>query len=105
MSSEASSEQLCVRKGAGYDEVYLSGKDDLSTSYDERVPSANPPSEKENEDSDVDVDVDRLESGTSEDSNSEENVENAESPIQLSLVLTVLGSSFFPLCGQSMTLI
>ena len=30
MSSEASSEQLCVHEGAGYDEVYLSGQDDLA---------------------------------------------------------------------------
>ena len=38
MSSEASSEQLCVCKGAGYDEVYPSGQDDPNASYTERVP-------------------------------------------------------------------
>ena len=38
MSSEASSEQLCVHKGAGYDEVYPSGQDDPNASYIERVP-------------------------------------------------------------------
>nr|POF11311.1 hypothetical protein CFP56_75036 [Quercus suber] len=54
MSSEVSSEQLCVRKGTGYDEVYPSGQDDPGTSYDERVPSANSPSVEEEKDSDVD---------------------------------------------------
>ena len=44
MSSEALSEQLCVREGAGYDEVYLSGQDDPVTFYSERVPSVNSPS-------------------------------------------------------------
>ena len=44
MSSEASSEQLCVRKGVGYDKVFPSGQDDPSTSYDERDSSANSPS-------------------------------------------------------------
>ena len=38
----------------GYDEVYLSDKDDPDTSYDESIPSANSPSTKEDEDSDVD---------------------------------------------------
>ena len=40
MSNEASSEQSCVRKGAGYDKVYPSGQNDLDTSYSERVLSA-----------------------------------------------------------------
>nr|POE74991.1 hypothetical protein CFP56_26568 [Quercus suber] len=61
MSSEASSEQLCVRKGTGYDEVYPSGQDNPGTSYDERVPSANSPSVEEEKDSDVD----RSKSGSS----------------------------------------
>ena len=35
MSSEVSSDQSCVCDRAGDDEVYLSGQDDLGTSYDE----------------------------------------------------------------------
>ena len=54
MSSEASSEQQCVREGPGCDEVFLSGQDDPDTSYDEMVQFANLPSTKENEDLDVD---------------------------------------------------
>lgn len=78
MSSEASSEQSCVRKGAGYDEVYPLGHNDPSTSYDERVPSGNSPSEEE----DKDLEVDESKSGTAGDSNNEEIVENAESLIK-----------------------
>jgi len=78
MSSEASSEQLCVREGVGYDEVYSSGQNDLGASYSKRVPSANLPSEEEDEDSDVD----KSESDTNRDSDGEENVENVESPIR-----------------------
>ena len=78
MSSEASSEQSCVREGAGYDEVYPSGQNDLDTSYGERVPSANSPSMEEDEDSNVDG----SESGSSRGSNREKNVENAEPLIQ-----------------------
>ena len=47
MSSEASSKQLCVREEAGYDEVYPSCQDDLDSSYFEKVPSTNSPSEEE----------------------------------------------------------
>ena len=36
MSSEVSSEQLCVHEEQGYDEVYQSGQDDLGTSYLEK---------------------------------------------------------------------
>ena len=54
MPSEALSEQSCIREGAGYDEVYLSGQDDPNASYPERDPCANSPSEEENEDSDED---------------------------------------------------
>ena len=54
MSSEASSDQSCVRDGVGYDEVYSSGQDDLGTSYDEQVPSSNSSSAKGDEDVDVD---------------------------------------------------
>ena len=57
MSSEASSEQSCVRNGASYDEVYLSSQNDLGTSFDERVLSSNSPSTEE--DGDVDVDGSR----------------------------------------------
>ena len=77
MSSEASSEQSCLRKGAGYDKVYPSGQDDPSTSYDERVPSANSPFVEEDED----LDVDGSEGDSGGDSNGED-VDNAEPPIQ-----------------------
>ena len=72
--SSASSEQSCVQEGANYDEVYPLGQDDLNTSSDERVPSANSPSTKE----DDDLDVDRSES----DSNEDEDIGNDEPPIQ-----------------------
>ena len=36
--SSVSSEESCVRKGAGYDKVFLLGQDDPSTSSDERNP-------------------------------------------------------------------
>ena len=71
MSSEASSDQSCVRKGAGCDEVYLLGQDDPSTSYEEQVPSSNLPSTEEDEDMDVD--------GLVGDSN-DEGIVNAEPP-------------------------
>ena len=54
MSSEVSSDQLCVRDGAGYDEVYMLGRDEPGTSYDERLPSSNSPSMEGDEDVDVD---------------------------------------------------
>ena len=54
MSSEVSSDQSCVRDGAGYDELYSSGQDDLGTSYDEQVPSSNSSSAEGDEDVDVD---------------------------------------------------
>lgn len=78
MSSKVSSKRSCVRKGAGYNKVYPLGQDDPGASYPERVPSANSPFEEEEED----LDVDRLESGTSEDLDGEENIENIESPIR-----------------------
>ena len=74
MSSEGSSDQSCVRKGAGYDEVFLSSRDDPDTSYDERVLSANSPSMEEDEDLDMD--------GSKSDSNDKEDVVSAEPPIQ-----------------------
>ena len=52
MSSEALSEQSCVRKGAGYNEVYLSGQTNPGATYIERDSSANSPSEEEDEDLD-----------------------------------------------------
>nr|POF24481.1 hypothetical protein CFP56_29505 [Quercus suber] len=82
MSSEALSEQLCICKGVGYDEVYSSGQDDPDTSYDEKVSSANSPSAEEDED----LDMDGLEGGSGGDSN-EEDVDNVEPPIQ-----SVIGS-------------
>nr|POF21784.1 hypothetical protein CFP56_55865 [Quercus suber] len=57
-----------------YDEVYPFGQDDLSTSYDERVSSANSPSAEEDDDLDVD--------GSEGDSNDEEDIGSAEPPIQ-----------------------
>ena len=72
--SSASSEQLCVHEGAGYDEVYLLGQDNPGTSSDERVSSANSPLTEEDDDLDVDV----LES----DSNEDEDIGNDEPPIQ-----------------------
>ena len=72
-----SSEQSCVRKGKGYDEVYSSSQDDPDTSYDERIPSANSPSMEEDED--LDADGSKGDSGG--DSNSE-NVYYAKPPIQ-----------------------
>ena len=53
MSSEASSEQSCVREEAGYDEVFPSSWDNPGTSYDEKDSSANSPSTV---DEDLDVD-------------------------------------------------
>ena len=38
--SSASSNQSCVRDGAGYDEMYLLGHKDPDTSSEERSPSA-----------------------------------------------------------------
>ena len=89
MSSEASSEQSCVREGVGYNEVYLSGQDDLGTSYLERVLFANSSSEEEEEDSDVDG----SESSTSEDSDKE----NIESPIRSIVGPDGLRKFVFPL--------
>ena len=63
MSSEASSEQSCVREGTGYDEMFLAGQDDPYTSYDERVLSTNSPSTNE----DGDLDVDRSEGDSNND--------------------------------------
>ena len=77
MSSEVSSEQSPVRKGADYDEVYPSGQNDFGASYLEKVPSANSPSKEEEEDSDMDGSE-----STSGDSNGEESIENVESPIR-----------------------
>ena len=74
MSCEASSEQSCVREGAGYDKVYPSGQDDPDTSYNERVPSANSPFVGEDKDLDVD--------GSDGDLNDEEDIGSAEPPIQ-----------------------
>nr|POF03666.1 hypothetical protein CFP56_34423 [Quercus suber] len=97
MSSEASSEQSCVREGAGYDDVYPSGEGNLGASSLKRVLFANSPSEEEDEDSDVDG----LESGASGDSDGEENV---ESPISSIVGPTALGSSFSHLFRRSMIL-
>ena len=73
MSSEVSSEQSCVREGAGYDEVYLSSQDDRGASYPKRVSSF--------KDEQEDLDVDESKSSTTKDSNGE-NIESVESPIR-----------------------
>nr|POE60277.1 hypothetical protein CFP56_55329 [Quercus suber] len=52
--SNVSSNQSCVREGAGYDEVFSSGQNDLGTSSEERNPSATSPSLR-----DEDLDIDR----------------------------------------------
>ena len=59
--SSASSEQLCVRKEAGYDEVFPLSQDDLSTLSDERNPSATLPSSR-----DEDLDTDGLASDSND---------------------------------------
>ena len=74
MSSEALSEQSCVREGAGYNEVFPSSQDDPDTFHDERVPSANSSSTEEDEDLDVD--------GLEGDSNDEEDIGSVEPPFQ-----------------------
>ena len=73
MSSEVSSDQSCVCNGAGYDEVYLLGLDDPSTSSSDQVSFSNSPSAE----GDEDVDVDGL-----EDDSSEEYIASAEPPSQ-----------------------
>ena len=69
--SSASSKQLYVREGAGYDEVYPLGQNDPNTSSEERVPSANSPS---TEDDDLD--------GNRSKSDSNEDIGNDEPPVQ-----------------------
>ena len=67
----ASSNQLFVREGVGYDEVFSSGQHDPGTSSEERNPSAISPSTK-----DEDLDMDRSEG------DSTEGIVNAEPLIQ-----------------------
>ena len=69
--SSASSNQSFVCEGAGYNEVFLSGQNDLGTSSEERNPSATSPSTK-----DEDLDMDRSEG------DSTEGIVNAEPLIQ-----------------------
>ncbi|KAL0008608.1 hypothetical protein SO802_010110 [Lithocarpus litseifolius] len=92
MSSEASSEQLCVHEGAGYDEVYPLGQDNLRASYPKRVPSTNSSSEEEKED----LDVDGSKSSSNEDSD-EESVENVNSSIRSVVGLDGLRKFVLPL--------
>ena len=70
--SSVSSEQSCVREGAGYNEVFLLGFNDPGTSSNERKPSTTSPSTRD-EDTDVE--------GPNGDSNGED-VDNGEPPIQ-----------------------
>ena len=73
--SSVSSEQSCVCKGTGYDEVYLLGQDNPDTySSNERIPFANSPSTEEDDDLDVD--------GLEIDSNKDEGIGSDEPPIQ-----------------------
>ena len=65
--SIASSEQSCVYEGPSYDEVYPLGQDDLDTSSEEKVLSANSPSTK-----DDDLDGNELESDSNEDIGNDE---------------------------------
>ena len=51
---------MCVRDGAGYDEVFPSGHKDPDTPSEERDPSASSPSR------DGDLEVDRLEGDSSD---------------------------------------
>ena len=90
MSNEVSSEQSCVREGAGYDEVYLSGQDNLDAFYSEGVPSAHSPSKEEDEDEDMD----ESKSDTNEDSDCKENI---ESPIRSFIGLDGLRKFILPL--------
>ena len=69
--SSALSEQSCVHKGVDYDEVFLSGQNDLGTSSDERNPLATSPSIR-----DEDLDKNRLVS------DSTNGLDGAEPPIQ-----------------------
>ena len=68
--SSASSNQLCVRDGAGYDEVFPRGQKDPETSSEERNPSATSPSRDED-----------LETVGSE-GDSSDGLDGAEPPIQ-----------------------
>ena len=54
--SSASSNQLCVREGVGYDEVFPLGQNDLGNLNEERNPLATSPSTR-----DEDLDTDRSE--------------------------------------------
>jgi len=89
--SSASSEQSCVHKGAGYNEVFSSGRDDPSTSSDERNPSASSPSTR-----DEDLDTDGSENDSTDDQ------VGAEPPTQSIIGPNGLGSSSCFHCGWSM---
>ena len=67
--SSALTEQLCVREGAGYDEVFLSGQKDPNTSSEERSLSSTSPSSR-----DEVLEMDRPED--------DEGVNGVEPPIQ-----------------------
>ena len=57
--SSASSNQSCVRNGAGYDEMYLPGHKDPDISSEERSPSASSLR-------DDDLEIERSEGGSSD---------------------------------------
>ena len=69
--SSASSNQSCVRKGVGYDEVFSSGQDGPGTLSEERNPFATSPSSK-----DEGLDTDRSEG------DSADGLDDTEPPIQ-----------------------
>ena len=68
--SNVSSNQFCVRDGAGYDEVFLSSQKDPNTSSEERNPSVTSPSK------DKDLGTVGLEGDSSD------GLDGAEPPIQ-----------------------
>ena len=71
----ASSDQSCVREGAGYDEVFPSGQNDPGTSNDERDLSANSPSIE-----DDDLDANGLEGDSNDDDISEPPIQSVIGP-------------------------
>nr|POF06138.1 hypothetical protein CFP56_61924 [Quercus suber] len=69
--SSASSNQSCVRKGAGYDEVFPSSQNDPGTSSEKRNPLTTSSSTR-----DEDLDTDRSEGDTTN------GLDDAKPPIQ-----------------------
>ena len=89
--SSASSEQSCVHKGAGYNEVFSSGRDNPGISSNERNLLASSPSTR-----DEDLDTDGSESDFND------GQVGAEPPTQSVIGPNGLGSSSCFHCGWSM---